>query len=205
MEHTRETAAAYDRYPEVFDEKFERHMREYNLPHADAFLAALPGRRILDIGSGPGNHSAYFRDRGFEPLCGDPSEAMLRLCRMKGLRAEPMTLETFDLGRRFDGVWANASLLHLRKSDVPAALSRIDRHLCPGGAFGCDVKEGRGEGMEANQNYPGTRHWFSYFADEELRDLLAPRFELLRYARGVTPGGGAVFLKYVLRLRGGVV
>jgi SAM-dependent methyltransferase len=205
MDPKTETTRAYDAHVARFDERFEAHMREYNMGHATAFLEALPGRHVLDIGCGPGNYAVEFAARGFEVLCGDLSEGMVRLCRTKGLRAQVMDLETFELDARFDGVWANASLLHLRRSDVPAALARIVRHLVPGGVLGMDVKEGTGERMEEHAKFPGARRWFCYFSDAEIRALVSPWFDLLRFERTPTRNSETTFLKYVLRLRDGVV
>lgn len=199
MEEKEETVAAYDAHAERFDAEYERHLRRYNIAHADAFLSALPGRSILDLGCGPGNHAAYFRAKGFDPLCGDLSAGMLDLCRRKGLPTVRLDIEAFGLPETFDGIWANACLLHLRKADVPAALDRIVRHLEPGGVLGCAVKHGAGERMEADPEYPGTRRRFSYFGALEFADLLAEKFLLEAFDCTVTATRKTAFLKYIAR------
>jgi len=201
MDPKKETVAAYDAYADRFDAEYERHMRRYNLMHADAFAEALPGRSVLDVGAGPGNHAAYFASKGLDVLCGDLSLGMVDLCRRKGLSAIPLDLESFGLPERFDGIWANACLLHLPKTSMPAVLERFVRHLEPRGILGCAVKEGVGERIEAEDEYPGVRRRFSYFADDEFRALLLPHFDLERFERTPTRSGKAVFLKYVARMR----
>jgi ubiquinone/menaquinone biosynthesis C-methylase UbiE len=42
----------------------------------------------------------------------------------------------------FDGAWASASLLHLPKPDLPAALGEISRVLVADGAFYASLKRG---------------------------------------------------------------
>lgn len=202
MDEYEETIAAYDAHAEAFDARFERHLQEFNLPHADAFLNAVLGRLVLDIGSGGGNHAAYFATRGFKPLCVDPSEAMVALCRRRKLKAVRMRLQDFVWITRFHGIWANACLLHLRKSEVPDALARLDRHLVEGGVIGCAVKEGEGERMEAHERFPGPRRFFSYYSDAELRALFPPRYDLLRHERTVS-SDRTVFLKYLFRKTSG--
>lgn len=202
MKGKQETMATYDGHYRAFDIEFERHMRRYNMTHVDRFLSALPaGARILDLGSGPGNYAQEFSKRGFSVLCGDLSSRMVELCRSKGLRAEQLDLETFELGCRFDGIWANACLLHLSKAGIPNALERIARHLEPSGVFACAVKEGDGEGLMADNEYQGARRYFSYFGDDEFRSLLAPRFEVRAFERTPSRSGSTVFIKYLARLR----
>lgn len=201
MDPKRETVAAYDAYAERFDEEYERHMRRYNLMHADAFAAALPGRSVLDVGAGPGNHAAYFAAKGLDVLCGDVSAEMVAICRRKGLSAIALDLETFGLPERFEGIWANACLLHVPKSSMTEVLDRVARHLVPHGVLGCSVKEGEGERIEEHDEYPGIRRRFSYYADDEFRALLFRRFVIERFERTITRSKKTVFLKYVARIR----
>ncbi len=201
MDEKDETVAAYDAYAEIFDIEYESHMRRYNLAHADAFVSELAGKSILDVGAGPGNHAAYFAEKGLDVLCADLSEKMVALCRRKGLVAIPLDLENFEIARRFDGIWANACLLHLRKADIPGVIDRLARHLAPAGVLGCAVKEGEGERIESDPAYLGTRRRFSYFSDEEFRGLLAPRFDVIRHETAPTRTRRTVFLKYLCRLR----
>jgi SAM-dependent methyltransferase len=201
MDPKRETVAAYDTYAARFDEEYERHMRRYNLMHADAFADALHGRSVLDVGAGPGNHAAYFVGKGLDVLCGDLSAEMVALCRRKGLPAIPLDLETFGLPEQFDGIWANACLLHLPKASVPGVIDRLAHHLEPRGVLGVSVKEGEGERILTDDDYPGTRRRFSYFADDEFRALLLPRFDIERFERTETRSRKTVFLKYVARIR----
>lgn len=195
------TLAAYDRYADRFDEEYERHLRRYNLAHADAFAAALRGPSVLDIGSGPGNHAAHFAAKGLRVLCGDAAPEMVLRCRRKGLDADVLDLETFSLPARFHGVWANACLLHLPKSAVPGVLDRIASHLAPAGLLGCAVKRGEGERDEEDPDYPGVTRRFSYFGHAEFRALLARRFDIERFEATATRSKRTVFLKYLARLR----
>ena len=134
-------------------------------------------------------------------LCGDAAPEMVALCRRKGLDAVALDLESFALPERFHGVWANACLLHLPKSGVPAALDRIAAHLAPGGVLGCSVKRGEGERLEEDPDYPGALRRFSYFRHAEFRALLARRFDIERFEATVTRSKRTVFLKYLARLR----
>ncbi|WKZ29199.1 MAG: class I SAM-dependent methyltransferase [Patescibacteria group bacterium] len=201
MNPKQETIAAYEAFPKDFDVEFERHMRLYNMGHVERFLCCVRGASILDLGAGPGNYAAEFADRGFDVLCGDLSPRMVEYCRRKGLAAEVLDIETFDLQRRFNGIWANAVLLHLPKTALPSVFERIAQHLVPGGVFACSVKEGEGEGLKDDPDYPGTRRFFSYYAEEEFRTLLMPRFAITAFERTPSRSGQTVFIKYLTHLR----
>ena len=133
-------------------------------------------------------------------LCLDLSAEMVRLCREKGLRAEVADLEDFRLPEKFDGVYANASLLHVPKTRAPIAVGLIADHLKPDGVALVSLKEGSGEGMEDHDRFPGTRRWFSYYSFEEASGLFADRFTVIETRREPVENK-FVFLKFFLKLR----
>lgn len=76
-----------------------------------AGLLLSPGARILDVGGGPGNHSAVWQQQGHRPILLDPSTTMLIGVRDRGLtgvrataQAMPFRSETFAL------VWFHLSI-----------------------------------------------------------------------------------------------
>ena len=175
--------AAYDAPAEPFVDLFERHARERDQAHADAFLDALRGRLVLDIGSGGGDRAASFAGEGCKVLRVDTSAARCLPSRRRNLRVMAGDARTFFWVVKFHGIWANACLPDLVKTEVPAALARLERHLVPGGLLSCSVKEGGGIGA---------------FSDLEFRALLPPHFSTLRFER-VDAGGRPVLLTYLLR------
>lgn len=76
-----------------------------------------------------------------------------------------------DAEARYDGVWANACLLHVPRSGLPDILRRIHRALKPGGQFTASYKTGRDEGRDRFGryfNYPDTdwlRNVYGHAAD----------------------------------------
>jgi hypothetical protein len=69
-----------------------------------------------------------------------------------------------------DGVWACASLLHLPRNAMPAALSAVRQVLRPGGALYLSVVDGDGEEWLAGEH---GRRRFVYWRQAELQALLA--------------------------------
>ena len=169
-----ETKQTYDSFPKEFDAKFEDHFNKYVKAEAEYFSELVRDKRlkILDLGSGPGNHAAYFKRRGLDIICVDSSSEMVRLCKEKGLDARVMDIEQLDFQPKcFSGIWAYASLLHIPKANIQPVVSNLHKILRKNGIMAVALKEGRGEGLEADERYPGTQRWFSYYTQEEVRDL----------------------------------
>ncbi len=199
MDYKNKTKGAYDKYAEKFDQKFGEHFEFWVKKEADLFLENLEGMKIVDLGSGPGNHAAYFKENGCDVLCVDLSEEMMKICRQKGLKAQAMDIENLQLPEKsFDGVWAYASLLHILREKVPQVIKAIAKILKPGGMLGVAVKEGNREGFETNEKYPGTERWFTYFTDEEMKQLFSDGFELVHSSK-TNVKNKYVFLNYFFR------
>jgi SAM-dependent methyltransferase len=119
------------------------------------FLALLaPGATILELGCGAGADSAEMLAGGFDvhPTDGSPemaSEASRRLGRAVG------TLLFHDLNKvdAYDGVWANACLLHVPRPELAQILALIWRALKPAGYFYASFKTGAAEGRDSLNRY----------------------------------------------------
>ncbi len=137
-------------------------------PTLEAFLTDLPpGAAILDLGCGPGNFAAAMRDRGFDVTAEDASPEMARIGRDRyGL--DIRTADFADLAEidGFDGVWANFSLLHAPKSEMPDHLAAIHRALRSGGLLSLGLKLGDGEARDR------LGRFYSYYTDAEISGLL---------------------------------
>ncbi len=129
---------------------------------------------------------------------------MVLRCRKRGLKADVADMETFDFGEKlWDGIWAYASLLHIPKEKSQALILKIARGLTEGGIFGLSFKEGKGNEYRINdEKYPGTRRWFTYYADEEIRAMVLPYFSLLEFQRvAVGEKSEHIFLDYALKVK----
>ena len=139
------TKRLYDRYAKKY-EKNTKNYTKYIENELQLFLENLKGKRILDLGSGPGRDSLYFKSGGFEPLCIDFSEKMVQLCKEKGLEAKVMDIEKLDFPENsFDGVWAYTSLIHVSKKNIKRVIKKISGILKPHGILSIVMKEGKNE------------------------------------------------------------
>lgn len=111
------------------------------------FLTHVPaGGMILDAGCGSGRDSHAFMAQGYRVRAFDASPALA--CLASELIGQTVATRTFnhvDEIACYDGIWACASLLHLREHEVPGALGRLWAALKPEGVFYLSFKLGEGE------------------------------------------------------------
>ncbi len=137
-----------------------------NLVEAAALFARLlpPGALVLDLGCGAGRDMSWLRGLGLKVVGLDHSAGMLGEARLRvgsGLLLMNMRFPGLR-SRRFQGVWCCASLLHLTKLDVPAAVRQMARVLAAGGTLFLSVQEGVGEGWEDCPYARGERFYARY-------------------------------------------
>jgi len=137
-----------------------------------------PGARLLEIGAGTGQDSAYFKRQGCDVVAADLSPAMVERCRAKGIEAHVMDFLHLDFpAGEFDAVFAMNCLLHVPNRDLPAVLSAITTMLRPGGLFFVGVY-GAEPGTEGDEGpLDDDRHvpprFFSWRTDDQLRGFAA--------------------------------
>jgi len=139
--------------------------REITSRHArmTKFLALLPaGAAILELGCGAGGDSAEMIARGYDvtPTDGSPELADIA-SRKLGRPVGTLLFHDLKAVAAYDGVWANACLLHVPREQLAGVLGLIHRALKPGGAFYASYKAGEGDGRDALDryyNYP-TEDW----------------------------------------------
>jgi len=144
-----------------------------------AFIDLIPkGGRVLDLGCGPGNAAAHMRDAGLLPDALDASPEMIRLaCETHGLTARVATFDDIAGEDVYAGVWANFSLLHADRADLPRHLGAIHRALREGGVFHIGMKTG--SGMARDQ----IDRRYTYVTVDELRGLLTRAGFVVTYTR----------------------
>lgn len=144
---------------------------------AETFAAALPaGARVLEIGSGGGRDALALEVRGLSVRRTDITPAFVELLRGEGHDADlldPLHDDLADPTRSapYDGVWANACLLHVARADLPTVLRRLAEVTAPDGLFHLSLKEGDGESWSTHGSVASPRH-FTYWREAPLRAVL---------------------------------
>lgn len=167
------TIATYD---EVAPDYLERRRDRGELrPLFHRFAAHLtPGSRVLDIGCGPGFDAVILRQYGFQVFSFDLSWGMMQVGRAEfprdftqaDMRYLPLAPACAD------GIWLNASLLHLPRPNVLPTLQKMKKVLRPHGILFLSVKGGSGEMWTAYPSPDSHTRFFTFWEGAELNETL---------------------------------
>jgi len=104
----------------------------------DALAPSAP-LRLLDLGCGPGRDLIALSARGHVVTGLDGSSVFAEMARARsGCRVLQQNFLELSLGQQqFDGVFANASLFHVPRAELPRVLAELFHALVPGGVLFC--------------------------------------------------------------------
>jgi SAM-dependent methyltransferase len=110
----------------------------------EKFLKYLPEKaKILDAGCGVGRDTKYFLSKGHAVNAFDASEKMVELAfKETGVRIMHSTFLALNFENMFDGVWAQASLLHIPYDMTQGIYQKIHESLKLNGIFYASYKYG---------------------------------------------------------------
>lgn len=115
----------------------------------EPFISLLPdGASVLDVGCGSGRDSAYLKSLGYDVTAMDGSNEMCEIASVHiGQDVLQLKFNEMDFVEVFDGVWANASLHHVSRSEMPYIMKKVIRSIKPGGVLYLALPYGSFEGM----------------------------------------------------------
>lgn len=154
-------------------------------PSLQAFIAAMPkGGHVLDLGCGPGASAAHMARAGLKVEAYDPVPEMVTMAAQHdGVNARQASFEDVSGTGLFDGIWANFSLLHAPRENLPKLLNNISQALKPEGRFHIAVKTGTGSHRDK------LGRLYTYYTEEELTRLLnIAGFSVIGRRDGCDPG-----------------
>lgn len=165
---------------------YDIHALEYatNVEHLhhkeeiQRFLQEIPSQKanVIDIGCGSGRDVKIFSDLGADAIGIDFSSKMIEIARETAPSSSfyVMDIESLSFRREtFDGAWANCSLLHISKQNMPATLKKIYDILKPRGIFYVSVKQDDiDELFSPDARYEGAEKYWSFYKKDELIHLL---------------------------------
>ncbi len=157
---------------------------EYTAPMRRRFVELLaPNSLILDLGCGSGRDSRFFIELGHRIVAIDPVKE-IAACAAQYLN-QPVLIkkaEEIEEKNTYDGIWACASLLHIPKSRIEKALTRIAQALKPGGIWYMSFKQGESEEYDQKQRF------FNNYSIAAMQSLLArlPRLHILELSESLS-------------------
>ena len=128
------------------------------------FLKLVPeGGKILDLGCGSGRDSMNFMKLGYEVTAVDGSKELAKKASaLLGKEVIVNTFEELELKEKFHGIWACASLLHIKREDLKTVLNNLYNNLEDNGVFYMSFKYGEKEYVDDKNRY------FNCFTDESI-------------------------------------
>jgi SAM-dependent methyltransferase len=133
------------------------------------------GARVLEIGSGGGRDALVMEELGLVVRRTDITPGFVALLRDQGHACDlldPLVDDLSSPSGEYDGVWANASLLHVGRDDLATVLSRVSHVTRPYGVLRISLKEGDGDGWSTHGSIRNPRH-FTYWRAEALHAVVA--------------------------------
>lgn len=200
-EYKKQTMTTYSINPKGYEQKTRENMENRVHPFLEKFANMLSGKKVLDIGCGPGVYLEWFRENGLEAMGIDLSDSFIEICSSKGLNVRKMDMEQPLLyPHSFDGLWAVTSLLHVPKEKVPVVIKEWARLLKPNGILFLVVKEGSGEGYREDSVNGSKNKWVSFFTEEEIKKLFSVSFDLIESST-VTYNDGVTYINIFFKVR----
>lgn len=164
-------------------------------PALARFMARLsPGAAVLDLGCGAGIASAHLAGAGFALTGLDASAGLIEVARRLAPEARFLHagFDALDETEAYGGVWANFSLLHAPRDEMPRHLAAIARALRPNGLFYLSMLLGTGALRDE------LTRTYTYYGANELSALLAAAgFEILTSETGEKHGMGAASRPFI--------
>ena len=145
-EYINDTIKYYNDNCENFKSKWDNYL--FDIPNTFAEYLK-DDAYVLDLGCGTGRDSLYFKEKGFKVKCIDGSVNMCKIAsEALGQEVENKNYLDIDYKDLFDGVFACASLLHLKDEDLKIVLKKVYDSLKFNGRMYASFKYGNDERFE---------------------------------------------------------
>lgn len=154
-----------------------------NVKHLDKLSALLkPNSTILDIGCGAGLPiDQYFIDHGHKVIGIDISEKQIDLAKNNIPQGEFFVKDMSDLKAgeySVDAVVSFYAIFHIPRKEHEDLFKKINSFLPEGGLLLVTMGAGEYEGLE--DNFFGTKMWWSHFGADKNRQIIKNAgFEIL--------------------------
>lgn len=161
---TETTLASYAGRADAFWEGTRDHDVSQNIEALLRHIDGPPPFTILDLGCGPGRDLKAFRDLGHRAVGLDGVARFVEMARAhSGCEVWQQEFCRLDLpGEYFDGIFANASLFHVPKQELPRVLGELRAALKPRGVlFSSNPRGANEEGWrgQAGDRYGVAHDW----------------------------------------------
>ncbi|MDA8258973.1 MAG: class I SAM-dependent methyltransferase [Betaproteobacteria bacterium] len=149
------TLGHYHARADAFWEGTRHHDVEQNIEALLRHIPEPPPCTILDFGCGPGRDLLAFTRRGHRVVGLEGAPALAAMARThSGCDVWQQDFLNLDLpALRFDGVFANASLFHVPRQELPRVLRQLHATLKPGGVLFSSNPRGDNQEIVSGERY----------------------------------------------------
>ncbi len=135
------------------------------------FLKCLPrDAHILDFGCGSGRDTKYFLEQDYQVTAVDGSEILCSMAaEYTGISVKQMLFQELSDIEKYDGIWACASILHLKKTELRDVLKKMKNALKKNGIIYTSFKYGEFEGLRNGR-------YFTDFTEKSFANLMNKTF-----------------------------
>lgn len=178
--HEELTIAEYQLTAEDFRAGTWNHDVSQNRDALTAVMPKNPGK-ILDLGCGPGRDLVAFKSQGHTVIGLDATPAFVEIAQqVSGCEVWQQSFFHLDLpAETFDGIFANASLLHVPRNQMVKVLKDLYQALVHQGAIVISICRGDGEGY--SERPTGYRYVSAWEYETLVPCLEQAGFEILRH------------------------
>ena len=134
--------------------------------HYKKFLKYLPKTgKILDVGFGSGRDMIYFNSLGYEVDGIDISVEFVNNMKSQGFNVRLESASEINYDNEYDGIWACASLLHIKREELEQTIIKCVNALKKNGIFYCSFKYGNKEIVKDNR-------YFNYINEDIIKEIV---------------------------------
>ena len=180
MDEITKTRDAYDKIADIYNkELWGDHPYDAQI---DKFVAMVRGNDILDLGCAVGSFTKYVADKGKIVDGIDYSKNMIAIAKENVNNANFYVMDMLDLNlnKKYDGVMAINSTIHVEKKRMQELFDSIYNLLNDNGIFFIILQEGEGERMVTEPFDESLAEFVSYYKIQEIEELFAKcNFEIV--------------------------
>jgi len=171
--------SVYKNTIEVYNKLGKKYLnasKKITPPNRLPFSKLFPkGAHILDVGCGGGRDAKFFIQKGLRVTGVDSSPVLIKLAKKEASKGNFKCVDLLKMNfpaKTFDGIWAEAVLLHLKRKDVPNALKKLYKVLKNGGVLHVTVKRGTGEAYVKEKLSGWQERFYTYFTSKEMEAMV---------------------------------
>ena len=149
----------------------------------NALVAAMPRNpgKVLDVGCGPGRDLVWFKSQGHTAVGLDATPAFVEMAKeLSGCEVWQQSFLNLDLPlATFDGIFANASLIHVPRDRMVKVLKDFHKSLVSAGVIVMSMCRGSWEGYDVRPT--GKRYTVAWEYETLAPCLEQAEFDIIKH------------------------